>query len=151
LSIDAGVLSPEAIQLGLVAVDKSDAITQCGRLLLRLNAVDEPYLNAMHERERQITTYLGEGVAIPHGTDESRQHVRRTTLVVLQFPDGVDWDGGDVRLCVGIAAKGDEHIAVLSALARLLQDGDTAAELRGARDVSTVLTLLQHPTEEASA
>jgi mannitol/fructose-specific phosphotransferase system IIA component len=152
LSIDPDVLTADAIQLGRTAAGRDDAITQCGRALIGLGAVEEPYLDAMHERERQISTYIGAGVAIPHGVDQARRHIRRTALAVLQFPDGVDWDGEDVRLCVAIAAKGDEHVPVLAALARLLQDERVAAELRSAAEVSTVLNLLfGRSTKEESA
>ena len=91
-----------------------------GALLAELDAVEPGYPETMLEREQSVSTFIGEGVAIPHGTDASRALVRRTTLGVLQFPDGVDWDGQRVTICVAIAAKGDEHVTVLSALAQIL-------------------------------
>jgi mannitol/fructose-specific phosphotransferase system IIA component len=136
------VLSKEAIRLGLSAVDKWDAIEQCGALLDELGAVDPGYPEAMLERERSVSTYVGEGVAIPHGTDASRALVRRTSLGVLQFPAGVSWDGQPVNLCVAIAAKGDEHVAVLSALAQILMEPDKAAVLRSSADVDEVHRML---------
>jgi mannitol/fructose-specific phosphotransferase system IIA component len=147
LAPDAEVLTADAVRLGLRATDKLDAIGQCGRLLLEIGAVAEPYPAAMLERESSVSTYIGEGVAIPHGTDAARQFVLRTSLAVLQFPDGVDWDGNDVNLCIAIAADGDQHIQLLSALANVLLQPEKAALLRGATDVHTVLTLL-HPTDE---
>ena len=104
--------------------------------------MDEGYAAAILERERQISTYMGEGVAIPHGTDAARALVRRTALGFLQYPDGVDWDGETVYLCIPIAASGDEHVGVLSALAEILVDDDSAAALRTATNVETVLALL---------
>ncbi len=100
------------------------------------------YADAILERERQISTYMGEGVSIPHGTDQSRALVRRTALGFLQFPDGVDWDGETVYLCIPIAATGDEHVGVLSALAEILVDGDNAAALRESTSVDDVLARL---------
>jgi mannitol/fructose-specific phosphotransferase system IIA component len=85
---------------------------------------------------------MGEGVAIPHGTDQARALVRRTALGFLQYPDGVDWDGETVYLCIPIAASGDEHVGVLSALAEILVDDESAAALRGATDVDDVLARL---------
>src|SRR2546423_3302224 len=120
------VLSRKAIRLGLSAADKWDAIRQSGALLDELGAVEPGYPEAMLERERSVSTYVGEGVAIPHGTDAARALVRRTTLGVLQFPAGVDWDGQPVNICVAIAARGDEHVAVLSALAQILMEPDKA-------------------------
>jgi mannitol/fructose-specific phosphotransferase system IIA component len=138
----AEVLTRQGIRLGLSAVDKWDAIRQCGALLIELGAVSPEYADTMLERERTVTTYIGEGVAIPHGTDASRALVRRTTLGVLQFPAGVDWDGQRVTLCVAIAAKGDEHVTVLSALATILMEPDQAARLRSSADVDVVYEML---------
>jgi mannitol/fructose-specific phosphotransferase system IIA component len=147
VNLAADVLAPAAVRLGRTATDKRDAIDQCGRVLVEIGAVEAPYQAAMHEREKSMPTYIGEGVAIPHGTDESRRYVLRTALGVLQFPDGVDWDGNRVTVCIAIAADGDEHIKLLSALAAVLLDPAKAARLRGATDVETVLSLL-NPTED---
>jgi PTS system mannitol-specific IIA component/phosphocarrier protein FPr len=142
---DAGttaVLGKEGIRLALTATDKWDAIRQSGALLAELGAVEDGYPEAMLERERAVSTFIGEGVAIPHGTDESRALVRRTTLGVLQYPDGVDWDGKPVTICVAIAAKGDEHVTVLSSLAQILMDPDQARRLRESSNVDEVYELL---------
>lgn len=138
----AEVLGRQGIRLGLAAADKWDAIRQCGALLVELGAVEPEYAATMLERERSVTTYIGEGVAIPHGTDASRALVRQTTLGVLQFPGGVDWDGQRATICVAIAAKGDEHVAVLSALAQILMEPEQAERLRSSSDVDEVLGLL---------
>ncbi|HEX4701369.1 MAG TPA: PTS sugar transporter subunit IIA [Pseudonocardiaceae bacterium] len=151
MTAEPGVLTADAVRLGLRATDKWDAIGQCGRVLLAVGAVDEPYLPAMLARETAISTYIGAGVAIPHGTDPARAHVRRTALAFLQFPDGVDWDGNRVTLCIAIAADGDEHVALLSSLATILLDADAADALRRASDVDTVLTLLAIGHKEKSA
>jgi len=95
-----------------------DAVTQAGRALLQIGAVDEPYLDAMLERERGLSTYLGEGFALPHGTDASRVHVRRPAIAVLQFPDGVEWDGEQVHVAIAVASASDEHVRVLAALGK---------------------------------
>jgi mannitol/fructose-specific phosphotransferase system IIA component len=141
-SAPQGVLVREAVRLAQHATDKWDALRQSGALLDELGAVDPGYAEAILERERSISTYMGEGVAIPHGTDRARALVRRTALGFIQYPDGVDWDGETVYLCIPIAASGDEHVGVLSALAEVLVDGDSAATLRAATDIGTVLTLL---------
>ncbi|MFC7328848.1 PTS sugar transporter subunit IIA [Marinactinospora rubrisoli] len=140
---DELLVTPEAVRLGRKARDKADAIDQCGQLLLELGAVEPGYLPAMHEREKSVSTYIGEGVAIPHGTNEARALVRRTALAVVQFPDGVDWDGSDVRLAIGIAADGEQHMGVLSALALTLGLPERAEALRTAEDVATVVELLR--------
>ena len=145
------VLGRNGIRLGLGAADKWDAIRQCGALLDELGAVEAGYAEAMLERERSVSTYIGEGVAIPHGTDASRALVRRTTLGVLQFPAGVDWNGQRVTLCVAIAAMGEEHVAVLSALAQILMEPNAAERLRTSSDVDEVHRLLSGIGEDATA
>jgi PTS system mannitol-specific IIA component/phosphocarrier protein FPr len=136
------ILRAEAVRLDCQATDKWDAVRQAGALLVEIGAVEPGYADAMTEREKSISTYVGEGVAIPHGTDESRQFVTRTALAVLQFPDGVDWDGNEVKVAVAIASSGTEHVAVLSALAQILMEPDQAEQLREAAEVDDVLALL---------
>lgn len=116
---------------------------------MAIGAVETPYVDAMLERERQISTSLGEGFAIPHGTDESRRWIRETKLAFLQFPDGVDWGDDTVTVCVGIAAVGDEHVGVLARLAQILVVPEQAALLRSAEHVDDVLAILGAPVEEA--
>ena len=145
------VLVRDAVRLAQHADDKWDALRQSGALLEELGAVDAGYAAAILERERQISTYMGEGVSIPHGTDEARALVRRTALGFIQYPDGVDWDGETVYLCIPIAASGDEHVGVLSALAEVLVEPDSAAALRGATDVDDVLARLNPRNPEAAA
>jgi mannitol/fructose-specific phosphotransferase system IIA component len=143
------LLSIEAVRLGRAAADKSDAIRQAGQALLDVGAVEPAYLESMQERERSITTYIGEGVAIPHGTDAGRALVRRTALSFVQFPDGVEWNDGErAMLCIGIAASGNEHTGVLAALARVLLDSDKAEALRTAKSPDDVLRLLEPEPEE---
>ena len=141
-SANSDVLVREAIRLAQHATDKWDALRQSGALLEELGAVDVGYAAAILEREGQISTYMGEGVAIPHGTDGARALVRRTALGFIQYPDGVDWDGETVYLCIPIAASGDEHVSVLSALAEVLVEPDSAQALREATDVDDVLARL---------
>jgi mannitol PTS system EIIA component len=144
----ASLLEPTAVHLGLRATDRFDAVTQAGRALLQIGAVDEPYLDAMLERERGLSTYLGEGFALPHGTDASRVHVRRPAIAVLQFPDGVEWDGEQVQVAIAVASASDEHVRVLAALATVITDPDRAQQLRTATDPEVVLELLKPSQEE---
>jgi mannitol/fructose-specific phosphotransferase system IIA component len=146
----AGLLPRAGIRLGLKASDRFDAVRQSGQVLVEIGAVERPYVDAMLERERQISTSLGEGFAIPHGTDVSRRWIRETMLSFLQFPDGVAWDDGEVIVCVGIAAVGDEHVGVLANLARVLTVPEQAGRLRSAERIEDVLSLLGSG-EEAKA
>jgi mannitol PTS system EIIA component len=143
------LLGRDAVRLGVRASDRFDAVRQAGDLLVEIGAVEAPYVDAMLERERQISTSLGEGFAIPHGTDESRRWIRETRLVFLQFPEGVDWGDDTVTVCVGIAAVGDEHVGLLARLAEVLIVPEQAARLRGAEGIDDVLAILGSPLQEA--
>jgi PTS system mannitol-specific IIA component len=143
------LLSRDAIRLGLRASDRVDAVRQSGEVLVEVGAVERPYIDAMLQREQQISTSLGEGFAIPHGTNESRRWIRETRLAFLQFPDGVDWGDDNVIVCVGIAAVGDEHVSLLARLAQVLVVPEQAVRLRSAERVDDVLAILGAPLEEA--
>jgi PTS system mannitol-specific IIA component len=143
------LLPSDAVRLGLRAPDRFDAVRQSGEVLVEIGAVERPYIDAMLQREQQISTSLGEGFAIPHGTNESRQWIRETRLAFLQFPDGVDWGDDNVIVCVGIAAVGDEHVSLLARLAQTLVVPEQAARLRSAERIEDVLAILASPMEEA--
>lgn len=136
------LLSREGIRLGLPTVDRLDAVRLSGEVLVEIGAVEPPYVEAMLERERTLSTSLGEGFAIPHGTDESRRWINRTRLSFIQYPGGVAWDDDDVVVCIGIAAVGDEHVELLARLARILMVPDQAAALRTAERPEDVLALI---------
>lgn len=149
--LDPGaLLERRAVRLQEQAGDRIAAIRRCGEVLVEIGAVTEEYVAAMLERERSVSTYVGEGVAIPHGTLASKEAVRRDSLAVLRFPDGVDWDGAPVTVCVAIAARGDGHVELLAALAQILLDPDSARALREATEIDDVLRLLAPVREEDS-
>jgi mannitol/fructose-specific phosphotransferase system IIA component len=143
----AALLPREGIRLGLQASDRFDAVRRAGEVLVEIGAVEPPYVESMLERERSISTSMGEGFAIPHGTDESRRWIRETMLSFLQFPGGVAWDDDEVIVCVGIAAVGDEHVGVLANLARVLVVPKQAARLRSAERIEDVLSVLDGAEE----
>ena len=140
------LMTVQGVRLNCAAADRTDAIRQAGDLLIELGAVEPAYAEAMQERELVMSSYVGEGFALPHGTDAARVFVHRPTLVFLQYPDGIDWEGDDVRACVAIAAAQDEHVSVMAALARVLVDPAQAEELRTTDDPQRVLTLLATQT-----
>jgi PTS system mannitol-specific IIA component len=136
------LLAEGSIRLDARAADRDDAIRQTGQALLDAGAIDVSYIDAMLERENSVSTFVGEGVAIPHGTLAGKDAVKADAIVVLRFPDGVDWAGEHVSVAVGIAARGNGHIALLSQLATVLLDPDKAAALRGATTKEQVYELL---------
>lgn len=136
------ILEPSAVRLGLVAKDKADALRQCGAVLVEIGAASSAYADALLEREESVSTYIGEGVAIPHGTNESREHIERAAIAYLQFPEGVDWDGNPVQVCIAIASRSEEHIDILQSLAAVLMEPESAAALREASSIDDVVSLL---------
>jgi mannitol PTS system EIIA component len=146
----ADLLDRRAIRLAETAADRDDAVRRCGQALIAVGAVDPAYVEGMLARERSISTYVGEGVAIPHGTLDGKAAVRRDALAVLRFPDGVDWDGNPVSVCVAIAAAGDGHVDLLAELAEILLDPDRAAALRAATDADEVIRLLTPVREDGT-
>jgi mannitol/fructose-specific phosphotransferase system IIA component len=149
--VSEALLEPGAVRLGLRASDRFDAVAQAGQVLREIGAVDPPYMDAMAERERSLSTYLGEGFALPHGTDASRVHVRRPAIAVLQFPDGVDWGGQPVQVAIAVASASDEHVQILAQVAGVISDPDRAERLRGATRSGEVLELLATAPEEELA
>lgn len=138
----ADLLARESIRLNQTAADKTEAVLACGQALLEAGCVTEDYLPAMLEREKSITTYIGEGVAIPHATAAGKDAVQRDGLCFLRFPEGVDWGGPTATVCIGIAAKGEGHVDILAQLAQILVDPEKAEALRQAEDPDTVLRML---------
>ena len=123
------VLTRADVALGCSANSMDEAIEHAGSLLVSRGSVTPPYVEGMKQRERVVSTYLGNGVALPHGVNESKDFIRSTGIVVAQYPEGVDWGPGTAYLVVGLAAVGDDHVRVLSQLAEILQDEELCEEL----------------------
>ncbi|MDG2952123.1 PTS mannitol transporter subunit IICBA [Exercitatus varius] len=139
-------LAPEQIFLGLKAADKFDAIRFAGEQLVKAGFVQPSYVDAMFEREKLVSTYLGEGVAVPHGTIEAKDAVIKTGVVVCQYPEGVrftDEEDGVAKLVIGIAARNNEHIQVVSAITNALDSEEAIELLTSTNDVNKVLELLK--------
>src|SRR5699024_7206577 len=98
------------------------AIKAAGKLLNELGYVDEEYIPAMVKRDEIASVYMGLGIAIPHGTTDAKNKVKKSGIVVLQYPDGVDFDGEKAQLVIGIAGVGDEHLAILGKITEALDD-----------------------------
>jgi phosphotransferase system HPr (HPr) family protein len=141
----AEVLTAEAVQVGAAAADQAEAIDRVGALLVAQGLVTNAYVNAMHAREAIVSTYLGNGIALPHGTSEAQGEVIRTGLAVVQFPAGVPWGDEPARLVIGLAANADEHIAILSRLAGILDDEALCERLGRATDPAEIHAALTAP------
>ena len=136
-------ITADCVKLGLPSVSKEDAIRAAGRLLVEQGCVDEAYIDSMLERERLVTTYMGMGIAIPHGTTAQKARVKRSGIVMLQYPDGIDFGGEKAQLVFGIAGVGDEHIDLLSNICTALEDESVLSQLKSTKDVSFVLKCLE--------
>ena len=129
------VLENEAVIVGLDSESKEDAIRRAGQILSEMGYVDSPYIEGMLEREKLTTTYIGSNVAIPHGTNETKAHVKQTGLVILQYPEGVDFgDDNLAYLVIGIAALGDEHMTILSNIAESIGNVEVLEKLKTTDD-----------------
>ena len=123
-------LTPQDIELNSPATTKEEAIRAAGRLLVNGKAIAPGYIESMMGREQQANTYLGNGIAIPHGMQADRELIHRTGISIVQIPDGVVWNADQVvRLVVGIAARSDEHLGVLAALTDVLDNPELARHL----------------------
>jgi phosphotransferase system HPr (HPr) family protein len=143
----AEVLSTSAVQVGAEARSQDEAIDRVGALLVAEGLVTTEYVDAMHAREAIVSTYLGNGIALPHGTNEAQGAIRRTGLAVIQFPGGVPWGDEPARLVIGLAATSDEHIAILSRLAGILDDAELCERLGRAVDPLEIHAALTAPVE----
>lgn len=138
-------LQAAQVFLGLQANSKEEAIRFAGEQLVKAGFVQPSYVDAMFAREQMVSTYLGEGLAVPHGTSDAKDSVLKTGIVLCQYPNGVrftDEEDGVAKLVVGIAAKGNDHIQILSAITNALDDEQAMKTLTSTNDVEKVLALL---------
>ncbi|MCR5833485.1 MAG: PTS mannitol transporter subunit IICBA [Selenomonadaceae bacterium] len=117
-----GVLLKENVKVGLKSVSKEEAIKAAGELLFKSGYVNKEYIEGMLARERDISTYIGKGIAIPHGENEVKEHVKKTGIVVMQYPQGIEFGEEKAYLIVGIAGKGDDHLVIIQNLATITID-----------------------------
>ena len=136
------IIIADGIKLGQKPVTKEEAIQAAGELLEKLGYVDGTYVEAMQERERLVSTYIGMGVAIPHGTTQAKGTVKKTGIVFMQYPEGVDFGAEKAQLVFGIAGIGDEHLEILSNLCTLLEDPERLEKLKTTKDIDWVLKQL---------
>ena len=138
-------LTNDSIFLGLKATQKEDAIKFAGDQLVKLGNVSPEYVDGMFAREELVSTYLGESIAVPHGTIEAKQYVQKTGIVFCQYPEGIQWGEGEddiAKMVIGIAAQGDEHNMVLMAITNSLDDEDAVECLQNTTNPADVLRIL---------
>jgi mannitol PTS system EIICBA or EIICB component len=137
------ILVPESVVLNGSASTRDAAIDEAGQLLLARGAVDNDYILAMHEREESVSTYMGSFLAIPHGTNAAKDHIKKSAVSVVRYPDGIDWNGKQVKFVVGVAGINNEHLHILSSIAKVFTNKAQVAQLEAATSVDEVLELFR--------
>ncbi|MBS9423878.1 fused PTS fructose transporter subunit IIA/HPr protein [Photorhabdus caribbeanensis] len=143
-------LALQNIHTDAIATSKEDAIRQVAAMLAANGNVSDAYVDGMLQREKQISTYLGNGIAIPHGTLDTRDLVMKTDVQVFHFSQGIEWDQGAMcYVVIGIAARSDEHLALLRQLTHLLSDDRIAEQLKTVNSAQALHRLLMGEVQQA--
>lgn len=136
------ILSGSSIVAAGSATTRDDAIREAGQLLVDAGAVKPEYLDAMLAREASVSTYMGNYLAIPHGTNEAKDSIIRSALSLVRYENPIDWGGEEVRFAVGIAGQNNEHLDILAKIAILFSDEDDVARLIDAPDADALYAQL---------
>lgn len=140
---EGGILKIENIRTGLAPESKEEAIRRVGQILYDSGYVDVSYIDAMIERENLTTTYMGMGLAIPHGTSEAKAAVKKSGIAVLQYPEGVEFGDEKAHLIIGIAGVGDSHLEILAKVSEALEDEEVLDRLSKSADASEIYETLK--------
>ena len=136
------ILSPASIVLDGTAKDSASGIDEAGALLVAAGAVDESYVAAMHDRETSVSTFMGNGLAIPHGTNEAKSSIQRSAMSFVRYPGGIDWNGNPTTFVIGIAGVGNEHLTLLQKVAMTFSDPAQVERLEQATTTEEILEIL---------
>ena len=142
------VLTLSLIRVPGTARSKDDAIREAGEMLVEVGAVTPDYIDSMYERERSVSTYMGNYLAIPHGTNESKESIKRSALSVIRYDQPIDWDGNEVRFALGIAGYQGGHMDILSRVAIVFSDTDEVDKLLAAGSAQEIYDLLNAVNQE---
>ncbi|AZZ38416.1 PTS mannitol transporter subunit IIA [Acidipropionibacterium jensenii] len=138
------ILSRDLIIASGTASTKEDAIREAGGLLVRAGAVSQDYVDAMVEREHTVSTFMGNHLAIPHGTNEAKEKIAHSAISLVRYANPIDWgDGNPVRIVAGIAGVNNEHLTILSKIAIIFSDEDEAQKLLDAPDADGIYHILE--------
>ncbi|WP_173923586.1 PTS sugar transporter subunit IIA [Agromyces sp. Marseille-P2726] len=136
------ILAPENVLIVPGGATRDEAIREAGRVLVEAGAVEPSYVDSMLERESTVSTYMGNWLAIPHGTNEAKDLIRKSALSLLRYEQPIDWGGEPTRFVVGIAGLGDEHLEILSKIAIVFSDEDQVNTLLAAGSSDELHALL---------
>lgn len=142
------ILTPENIELGASPGNRDEAIRRAGELLVANGHVEDRYIDSMFEREKSVSTFMGNEVAIPHGTSDSKQWVSRSGLSIITVPEGVEYGDGNVaRLIIGIAGKGDEHLDILSRISLVVSEEENVEKIVNSQTKEELLAYFEEVEE----
>lgn len=141
------VLTLDQIRIHPGGATQEEALQEVSEMLVSAGAVTPAYLDAMRQREATVSTYMGNGLAIPHGTNETKDAILASALAVVRYDGGVDWAGERANFVIGIAGRGDEHLEILSQIAILFSDDDDVARLAAASTPDELYGLLSAVNE----
>lgn len=137
------VLEADNIELKVKSESKDSAIERVGKILASRGYVKENYITGMKAREEEVTTYMGNGVAIPHGMNEYKKEILNSGIVIAQYPEGVDFGNGNTAyVVIGIAGIGDEHMEILSKIALTVQYEENVEKMRYAKTPEEIITII---------
>ena len=136
------VLSIGQVRIHSGSATREDAMKEAADILEAVGAVTSAYFDAMQQREQTVSTYMGNELAIPHGTNETKNTILASGLSVVRYDGGVDWDGEPVTFVIGFAGKGDEHLDILSQIALLFSDDDEVQRLKQAQTPEELFAML---------
>lgn len=136
------ILRKDAIILDCPSCTSDEAIVAVGNLLKDKGYIDEPYIQGMLNRDHDLTTYIGNDLAIPHGEYDVKDYVKDTGIAVMIYPNGVDWNGNKARIVIGIAAKGNDHMEILTNIALKLCDMETVDKIVSCNDIDFIYDVL---------
>ncbi len=142
------ILTLTQIKVPGKATNKDEAIREAGQILVDAGAVTAAYVDAMYEREKSVSTYMGNFLAIPHGTNEAKDAIKASALSVVRYDNPIDWDGNEVRFAVGIAGLNNGHLEILGKIAVIFSDMDEVDKMIAAGSADEVYELLNAVNEE---
>ncbi|WP_226531702.1 PTS sugar transporter subunit IIA [Microbacterium paraoxydans] len=141
------VLTPEQVRIHPGSATRDEALQEATDILVAAGAVTPAYVDAMRQREETVSTFMGNGLAIPHGTNDAKDAILASALSVVRYDGGVDWSGDPATFVIGIAGVGDEHLEILSRIAILFSEEDDVARLSAAQTADELYTLLSEVNE----
>ncbi|TQR98312.1 PTS sugar transporter subunit IIA [Paenibacillus ottowii] len=141
------IMTIDKIKMNATAKDKYEAIRMAGQILLDAGHITSEYIDKMLEREEIVSTYIGNGLAIPHGTKESKMLVQSTGISIVQFPQGVDFGEEKAYMVIGIAAQGGDHMEILTNIAVVCAEEENMEKLRNAVTAQEIIDLFESELE----